>query len=70
MKLKFFGRDIPPSCDYCEYSYFTKDTQLGCVKKKALPTARRCVRFIYAPQKRSPRKKLVLPKFTAEDFKL
>ncbi len=69
-KLRFFGKEIAPSCNYCENAITDAITEPRCIKNKHITEQGKCSRFVYAPQKREPKSPLFLPKFTADDFKL
>ncbi len=69
-KLRFFGKEIAPSCSYCENAVTDTKAQLRCIKNKHISEQGKCSRFMYAPQKREPKSPLFLPKFTVDDFKL
>ncbi len=66
---KLFGKNIPPSCEYCQY----------CVKRNGGAKVCRygltsddkvCSKYTYDPLKREPKVRPKLPEFTADDFKL
>ncbi len=69
-RLRFFGKEISPSCSYC--SYFVSDSEqvMKCVKNKHISEQGKCKHFMYAPQKRSPKSPLLLPQYTEDEFKL
>lgn len=69
-KLRFFGKEIVPSCDYCHHSVLDGNKETHCAKNKAMTEHGKCKHFSYAPQKRKPKSPLFLPKYSEDEFKL
>ena len=67
-KNKLFGNNVPPMCEYCRFSEKNIDGNSVC--PYGLTTNTPCKKYTYDPMKREPRSSPVLPKFTADDFKL
>ncbi len=67
-KYKFFGNNIPVSCDYCVHSQINNGTQF-CTMNKVLKNGK-CRKFEYNPIMREPKRQNALPKFKEEDFAL
>ena len=70
-KLKFFGSQIEPACEYCQNGYPTKDGQMIlCEKHGAVAPYFSCRHFCYSPLLRKPRPTPKPPEFDPSDFKL
>ena len=71
MKHQFFGKNISPSCSYCEKGERAADGEtILCERKGVVSPLSSCRRFKYDPLKRVPPSAPVLPKFQASDFSL
>ncbi len=68
MKYKFFGKNITPDCNYCEYSGFENGI-VGCKKSKVIKDGK-CRSFSYDPLMRVPTSVTLSGNYTADDFKL
>ncbi len=56
---KFFGNDITPRCEYCQFGKRAKDgLNVLCEKVGVTPAGNSCSKFIYSPLKRIPKKQL------------
>lgn len=65
---KLFGENVPPRCEYCRFSEKNIDGRAVCQYSAAANEA--CKKYEYDPLKREPRSAPVLPRFSADDFKL
>lgn len=68
MKKQLFGRNIVPSCTYCQYSKTEGSTQF-CEAHKTLRNGK-CRKFRYNPIMRTPRGAVKLPTFKNDDFSI
>ena len=70
-KNELFGKNIDPACTYCEHSTPTENPAvLRCAHKGKVDAAASCRRFSYDPLRRVPTRQVVLPQYSAEEFKL
>lgn len=69
MKIIPFGKNIPPSCKYCEFG-FVDEEGIFCEKKHRNVEDKKCWNYRYAPLKRIPEIPPELPEYTADDFKI
>lgn len=59
---KYFGNDIKPKCEYCQFGKRAKDgVNVLCEKMGVTPAASSCSKFTYSPLKRIPKKQLNIP---------
>ena len=66
---KLFGKNIAPSCEYCQFCVKKNGGAMVC--RYGIPSDDKvCGKYVYNPLKREPRVRPNLPKFTADDFKL
>jgi hypothetical protein len=71
MGYKLFGKNIEPSCEYCEFGNKTKDEQMVlCIKNGVVSPTYSCKKYIYSPLKREPKPPLVVTRYKKEDFEL
>lgn len=72
MKLKFFGQNIEPACEYCEYGRLSGNrTTVLCEKKGVVALDFHCRKFRYDPLKRIPHApKLQENTYSEKDFQL
>lgn len=68
MKKQLFGKNIVPSCVYCEYSKNEGESQF-CTANKQLKNGK-CKKFNYNPIMREPKGMAPLKSFDKEDFTL
>lgn len=69
--MKLFGSNVDPSCCYCKFGKKSGDKQMIlCKKNGVVAPYYSCRKFHYAPLKRVPRRNILLPKYTKEDFML
>ena len=68
MKKQLFGKNIVPSCVYCEYSKNEGESQF-CTVNKQLKNGK-CKKFKYNPIMREPKGMAPLKTFDKEDFSL
>lgn len=61
----FFGRSIPPRCEYCAHS-----TPDGCQCGRTFPEEGVCKAYRYDPLLRVPLTPPPLPKYDPEEFNL
>lgn len=66
---KYFGNDIQPKCEYCQFGKRAKDGEtVLCEKVGVTSVSNSCSKFIYSPLKRIPKKQLNIPgNFDDED---
>ncbi len=56
---KYFGNDITPKCEYCQFGRRAKDGRnVLCEKVGITPAESSCSKFVYSPLKRIPKKQL------------
>lgn len=67
-KVKFFGNNIPVSCEYCAHSQINNGAQF-CTVNKVLKKGK-CRKYVYNPIMREPKRRNTLKKFKPEDFAL
>ncbi len=61
-KKKYFGADIPPQCQYCNFGTRAKDGgKVLCEKRGLVNGDSSCSKYIYSPLKRIPVKQLHIP---------
>ena len=66
---KLFGKNIPPSCEYCQFSVKKRGGSIIC--RYGIPSDdHERKKYIYDPLKREPKSLPKIPRFTADDFKL
>lgn len=72
MKNKLLkGKDISPSCSYCEHGRLSPDGEsVLCIKKGVMDKDGFCKKFSYDILKRQPKRPKALTKFDEEDFTL
>ncbi len=64
---KLFGKNITPSCEYCQFSVKKKGGNTIC--RYSIPSEDRvCKKYIYDPLKREPKNTPNIPRFSPEDF--
>ena len=66
---KYFDKDIPPHCEYCDFGKRAKDgNKVLCDKRGLVDADFSCAKFVYSPLKRIPVKQLkpALRYFAAE----
>lgn len=68
-RKKLFGNSITPSCEYCQHITKNNEGKKVC-QMGVLSVESPCKKYIYDPLKREPKATPVLPKFTADDFKI
>ena len=68
MKKQLFGKNIVPSCVYCEYSKNEGESQF-CTANKQKKNGK-CKKFKYNPIMREPKGMAPLKSFDKEDFTL
>lgn len=68
MKQQIFGKNIVPSCIYCEHSKTEGDSQF-CTVNKQLQNGK-CKKFKYNPIMREPKGMAPLKEFDREEFTL
>lgn len=65
---KYFGKDIPPHCEYCDFGKRAKDgNKVLCDKRGLVDADFSCGKFVYSPLKRIPIKQLNRVGFLDED---
>lgn len=65
---KYFGKDIKPHCEYCEFGKRAKDgNKVLCDKRGLVDAEFSCGKFTYSPLKRIPVKQLNRVGFTDVD---
>ena len=65
---KYFGKDIPPHCEYCDFGKRAKDgNKVLCDKRGLVDATFSCPKFVYSPLKRIPVKQLNRVGFLDED---
>lgn len=69
MKVIPFGKNIAPSCEYCEFGQ-KSGQQIYCNKKGEYIEDKKCMKYKYDPTKRIPRVLGPMPKYNPEDFEL
>lgn len=69
LKIVPFGKNIPPSCKYCEFGESRTDG-IFCEKKNQIVEDKKCMRYRYDPLKRIPDIPPELPDYSEEDFKI
>lgn len=69
LKIVPFGKNIPPSCKYCEFGS-ADDKGIFCEKKNKIVEDKKCMKYRYDPLKRIPEIPPELPQYNAEDFKI
>lgn len=56
---KYFGNEITPKCEYCEFGTRSKgNSKVMCVKNGPVSADGSCNKFVYSPLKRIPTKQL------------
>lgn len=61
-KKKYFGNDIPPQCQYCNFgTRATNGENVLCEKRGLVAGDFSCPKYIYSPLKRIPVKQLHIP---------
>lgn len=71
MADKFFGRNIAPSCEYCERGRVTKDGKMVLCESKGIVFGKySCRKFIYSPLKRIPKRRNPIPIPDEKEFSL
>lgn len=70
--LKYYGKNIHPSCQYCLYGVESPEGtgEIGCEKGRNPGENNPCVSFRYEPTLREPRQQPLLAEFSPEDFKI
>lgn len=68
LKKKLFGKNITPSCSYCQFSVF-ENNNCFCSKGKNIVDDK-CKSFKYDPLMRVPQSAPTLHEYTLDDFKL
>ena len=68
MKKQIFGKNIVPSCVYCEHSKTEGESQF-CTVNRQLKNGK-CKKFKYNPIMREPKGMAPLKSFDKEDFTL
>jgi len=69
--MKLFGKNIDPACGYCEFGRTDdRGEVVFCPKNGVVSPYYSCRKFQYAPLKRKPKGIRLLPRYSAEDFKL
>lgn len=70
-KVKLFGNNIAPACEYCEFGSKRSDkAMILCDKKGIVSPYYSCNKYSYNPVKRNPKRRPDLPDFSKEDFTL
>ena len=65
---KYFDKDIPPHCEYCDFGKRAKDgNKVLCDKRGLVDADFSCAKFFYSPLKRIPVKQLNRVGFLDED---
>jgi hypothetical protein len=68
---KFFNKDLPKKCEYCEKSTaISGGKEFFCLKKGIVEPHDSCRSYVYDPLKRTPAIKDIGRDYTADDFKL
>lgn len=72
MKNKLLkGKNISPSCSYCEHGRLSPDGEnVLCIKKGVMDKDSFCKKFSYDILKRQPKRPMALTKFDEKDFSL
>ncbi len=70
--IKLFGSKIAPACEYCKYSQkVTANTDLYCdFFAYDVTPFNSCKHFDYDPLKRVPKRRMNMPVYDENDFKL
>lgn len=69
LKIKPFGNNIAPACEYCALVTLTKN-QYICSKKGNVDKSNKCFRYKYDPLKRVPKVQPKIPEYKSDDFKI
>ncbi|MCC8069099.1 MAG: hypothetical protein LIO71_05040 [Ruminococcus sp.] len=66
--VKYFGNEISPKCEYCEFGTRSKgNSKILCTKNGLVSADYSCNKFIYSPLKRIPVKQLNIEESDSED---
>ncbi|MBR4223774.1 MAG: hypothetical protein IKR73_03080 [Oscillospiraceae bacterium] len=61
-KKRYFGENIVPMCQYCQFGTRAKNGgKVLCEKKGVVEGDSSCNKFTYSPLKRIPKKQLHIP---------
>ena len=64
-------KELSPSCSYCKYGKRSPDKEnVLCDRSGIRMPDSFCGKFIYDPLKRQPKRRLVLPVYSPEEFKI
>ncbi|MDD6187212.1 MAG: hypothetical protein PUB11_04030 [Oscillospiraceae bacterium] len=70
-KNPYFGTNIPPACEYCEFGEKSSDkAMILCSKKGVVSPYYSCNKYSYMPTKRIPKRRPSLREYSSDDFKL
>ncbi len=69
---KLFGNNIPPACEYCVncHNMNGDDTHFCELNANYVQSYESCAYYVYDPLRRVPRRRMPMPEFSADDFKL
>ncbi len=69
---KLFGANITPACEYCANSHNLNgdDTCFCELNANYVEVYDSCESYVYDPLRRVPRRRMPMPEFSADDFKL
>ncbi len=69
---QLFGSNIPPACEYCSNCHNLKsaDTYYCEVHATDVECYDSCDNYVYDPLRRVPKRRLPMPEFSIDDFKL
>lgn len=60
MAKKLYGNRITPKCEYCIYGTRAKEgNKVLCIKRGLVNEDDKCIKYIYSPIKRIPKKRLI-----------
>ncbi len=67
-----FGNNIPPACEYCTncHTKIAGDTYFCEQKATDIEPYESCGEYVYDPLRRVPKRRMALPTFSVDDFKL
>jgi len=66
-----FGKNVEQACVYCVFAKDINDENfMLCKKKGVVESSYKCRKFVYDPLKREPPKRIVMPTYNEEEFKL
>lgn len=69
--MRLFPKKAYSACKNCRYGRKTSNGEkILCTRKGIVEPDYTCRKYLYDPLKRVPKRRLALPTFTADDFKL